>query len=82
MCTGKNSVGTQLAEKLNKEFVDTDNLIEKTQKMLIPNIFENKKINFLLNQRKSLYEMSADQSIDTTNCNLEEIVEKIIQNNK
>ena len=37
------------------------------------------KINFLLNQRKSLYEMSTDQSIDTTNHNLKKIVEEIIK---
>ncbi len=39
MCTGKTSVGKLLAEKLNYQFVDTDDLIEERVGMKISDIF-------------------------------------------
>ena len=40
MGVGKSTVGKILAQKTNKEFIDTDQQIEKTYKMSIPDIFE------------------------------------------
>jgi len=39
MGTGKTTVGKLLAKKLQREFIDTDLLIEERQKMTIPEIF-------------------------------------------
>ncbi len=39
MGTGKTTVGKVLAEKLCRDFIDTDHLIEKRQGMTIPEIF-------------------------------------------
>ena len=41
MGVGKTSVGKRLAEKLNFDFIDTDNEIELSQDMSISNIFQN-----------------------------------------
>lgn len=38
--TGKTTIGKQLSKMLKREFVDTDNLIEKRLKMSIDEIFE------------------------------------------
>ncbi len=43
---GKSTVGKMLADKLEKEFVDTDGMIEKSENMTIPQIFEVKGENF------------------------------------
>lgn len=40
MGTGKTTVGKLLAEKLGREFIDTDELIEARQEMSIPEIFD------------------------------------------
>ncbi len=40
MCTGKTSVGEKLSKKLNYEYVDIDELIEKHTSMKIAEIFE------------------------------------------
>ena len=40
MGTGKTTVGKMLAEKLGREFIDTDDLIEERQGLSIPEIFE------------------------------------------
>jgi shikimate kinase len=40
MATGKTTVGKLISEKLNKEFIDTDKLIEKSTGMKISDIFE------------------------------------------
>lgn len=42
MGTGKTTVGRQLAQKLGRKFVDTDELIETWADRSIPEIFENK----------------------------------------
>lgn len=39
---GKSTVGKVLAKKLEKKLVDTDDVIEKTEKMTIPKIFDAK----------------------------------------
>ena len=41
MGTGKTSVGLDLANHLNWEFIDTDKVIEKNLAMGIPQVFEN-----------------------------------------
>lgn len=40
MGTGKTTVGKMLAEKLGRQFIDTDELIEERQGMSIPEIFD------------------------------------------
>ena len=40
MGTGKTTVGKMLAEKLGREFIDTDDLIEERQGLSIPEIFD------------------------------------------
>lgn len=40
MASGKTVVGKRLSEKLNREFIDTDIVIEEKCKMTIPEIFE------------------------------------------
>ena len=40
MGTGKTTVGKLLAEKLGRDFIDTDNLIEQRQGLTIPEIFD------------------------------------------
>ena len=40
MGTGKTTVGKMLAQKLGREFIDTDQLIEERQGLTIPEIFE------------------------------------------
>lgn len=40
MGTGKSSVGRRLARELNREFIDTDDLIEKEVGLKIPLIFD------------------------------------------
>jgi len=42
MATGKSTVGRLLAKDLDRDFVDTDHLIEERQKMTIPEIFSRK----------------------------------------
>ncbi len=41
MGTGKTTVGTLLSNRLNREFIDTDRLIEERQGLTIPEIFIN-----------------------------------------
>lgn len=38
--SGKTTLGKRIAEKLNREFIDTDGLFEKTLKISIPEFFE------------------------------------------
>ena len=40
--SGKSTVGRRLAKKLNMDFVDTDNLIEKSEGMRLQDIIDNK----------------------------------------
>lgn len=40
--SGKTTIGTLLSEKLQREFFDSDKLIEETQNMTIPDIFKGK----------------------------------------
>lgn len=40
MSSGKSSIGRQLAKKLNREFMDLDQMIEKESRKSIPQIFE------------------------------------------
>ena len=42
MASGKTTVGKQLADRLNYEFIDLDQYIEQAAKMSIPTIFEQK----------------------------------------
>ena len=42
MGTGKTTVGKLLAEKLGREFIDTDQLIEDRQGLTIPEIFHKR----------------------------------------
>ena len=44
--TGKTTVGELLAERLNYEFYDLDEEIEKTSRESIPDIFKNKSENY------------------------------------
>ncbi len=42
MGTGKTSVGAALAERLGREFVDSDEVIQERESMTVPEIFEKR----------------------------------------
>ena len=46
MGSGKSTVGKSLAKKLKLKFVDTDSIIEKSQKKTIAEIFDKKGENY------------------------------------
>ena len=49
MGSGKSSIGSLVSKKLNRKFIDIDNLIEDDAKMSISNIFEQKGENYFRN---------------------------------
>jgi len=64
MASGKSSVGKSLAQKLNIEFIDTDNLIEQNLNKKITDIFkENGEQYFRQQETKVIEELS-----DLTSC--------------
>lgn len=52
--SGKTSVGIKLAKKLKCNFYDTDSLIEKKSKMIIPYIFEIKGEKWFREEEKKI----------------------------
>ena len=46
MGSGKSTIGPLLAKQMERDFHDLDNLIEKEQKMTVPEIFESKGESF------------------------------------
>ena len=60
--SGKTSVGKALAEKLNKTFVDTDDLIVEAENMPIPEIFSQKG-------EKVFREIESREILDISKCN-------------
>jgi len=54
MASGKNAVGTLLAKELNLAFVDTDLLIEKKEKLSIPEIFDTKGETYFRDQEEEI----------------------------
>jgi shikimate kinase len=62
MATGKTSVGKELAKRLGKEFFDLDDLIEKSEKMSIMDIFKEKGEPYF---RKVEKELVKDVSLKT-----------------
>ena len=54
MGSGKTSIGQLISKKLNLQFYDIDQIIEKELKMSISDIFEKKERNFLEISKKKL----------------------------
>ena len=52
MGSGKSIIGLLISKKLNLQFYDIDQLIEKELKMSISDIFEKKEKSFLENLKK------------------------------
>jgi len=64
MATGKTSVGKALAEKINKKFVDLDDLIEKRMAKKIKEIFEqNGEAYFRKLEKETLKEIAQNQNL-------------------
>lgn len=58
MGTGKSAVGKLLAEKLNRDFIELDNLIEAKEKMPIKDIFEKKGESYFRKIEKQIVKES------------------------
>ena len=54
MGVGKTTIGKQLSKKLEKNFFDIDQIIEKTNNMKINEIFEKKGEKFFRNEEESI----------------------------
>ena len=54
MGVGKSTIGKKLAKKLKLKFTDTDQIIEKKEKMTIKEIFENKGENYFRKTEKKI----------------------------
>ena len=62
MGTGKTSVGRELAKRLERSFIDLDELIELKEKMLIPDIFAKKgEPYFRRAEKRALKEVSSQK---------------------
>ena len=62
MGCGKTTVGVSLADKLEYDFIDTDNIIEQEQKMKIPEIFEvHGETHFRQLEAEKIMELSQNQ---------------------
>lgn len=60
---GKTTVGNILAEKLNREFLDSDTLIETTQNTTIPEIFKTKGEEYFRNKEtEAIFTLSKNNS--------------------
>ncbi|MBR3810615.1 MAG: shikimate dehydrogenase [Clostridia bacterium] len=60
---GKTTVGTIVAEKLNREFFDSDILIEVTEKTTIPEIFKNRGEEYFRNKEtEAIFTLSKNNS--------------------
>ncbi len=60
---GKTTVGNVLAEKLNREFLDSDTLIETTQNTTIPEIFKTKGEEYFRNKEtEAIFTLSKNNS--------------------
>ena len=55
MGSGKTSIGLLISKKLNLQFYDIDQIIEKKLAMSISDIFKKKEKNFLEISRKKLH---------------------------
>ena len=60
---GKTTVGTIVAEKLNREFYDSDILIEATEKTTISEIFKNRGEEYFRNKEtEAIFTLSKNNS--------------------
>ena len=61
--SGKSTVGNILAKKLEKQFFDSDILVEETEKTTIPTIFESKGEAYFRNcETKAIFTLSKNNS--------------------
>lgn len=60
--SGKTTMGKLTAEKLNKEFFDTDFLIEQKERMSIPEIFEKKGEEYFRNKETEVLKEISDKN--------------------
>ena len=64
MCSGKTTVGSLLASRLNYSFVDLDRKIEEDEGLSIPEIFSKKGETYFRNlELKTLKEVSKEENI-------------------
>jgi shikimate kinase len=54
--SGKSTAGVLLARSLNKSFVDTDILIQQSEKMLLQEIIDSKGIDYFMKRESSIIE--------------------------
>ncbi|MCP8616845.1 shikimate kinase [Salirhabdus salicampi] len=67
MGSGKTTIGTELAERLNAPFIDTDELIEQTYKLSIPQIFSTYgEQTFRHYEEETLKKVSRDNCVIST----------------
>lgn len=64
MGAGKSSVGKILAEKLNRDFYDTDKLIEESTKKSIPAIFESEGEDYFRDREEEVIKQIATETED------------------
>src|SRR4030067_437573 len=78
--TGKTTIGKILARQLGKEFIDADVYLEKQEGIPIKAVFTKggyEEVQFLLEQRRPIYDRIADFVINTAHVSVASAAHKI-----